>query len=96
MTTNEVGKIGTYAVGNDGTVVASPAPSDFSDLITNASDSSSDGTSISTASRTYRTGSTYNPGWFTSATAAWATLTIAITSIDVYGFNINNLFLRFT
>ena len=83
-------------MATDGTVVASAAPSDFSDLITNASDSSSDGTSISTASRTYRTGSAYNPGWFTSATAAWSTITIIITSVDVYGFGLNNLFLRFT
>lgn len=83
-------------MATDGTVVASAAPSDFSDLVTNASGSSSDGVSLSTASRTYRTGSAYNPGWFTNATAAWSTITIIITSVDVYGFNINNLFLRFT
>lgn len=83
-------------MATDGTVVASAAPSSFSDLITNASDSSSDGVSISTARRNYRTSSAYNPGWFTSATATWATLTVAITSVDFYGFGLNNLFLRFT
>ena len=84
-------------MGTDGTVVASATPTDFSDLITYASSSSADGVSISSAKRAYHTdNSAYNPDTFTSASAYWIAITIAVVPLEGPGFNLNNLFLRLT
>ena len=84
-------------MATDGTVVASSEPTDFSNLITRASSSSSDGVSISSAQRNYHTNNTaYNPGTFTSATEQWVAITIAITPEEGPGFGISSVIYRIT
>jgi hypothetical protein len=60
----------------DGDIIASAAPSSFSGLIT--AQSTSVGSSSSSAYREYNTGSSYNPGAFTSAYGSWIAITIVI------------------
>jgi hypothetical protein len=84
-------------MGTDGTVVASAAPTDFSDLITYASASSADGVSISSAQRNYHTNNTaYNPGTFTSASAYWIAVTVAVVPLEGPGFGISSVIYRIT
>jgi len=80
-----------------GTTVASAQPEYFSDLIVNASSDSSEGVSICSSRRNYHTDNTaYNPSTFTSASAQWVAITMVIVPLEGPGFNLNNLFLRFT
>jgi hypothetical protein len=71
------------------TVIASVAPTDFSGLITEQSDSN--GASSSSAYRLYSTNTSYNPGVFTSSSAFWVSFTVCISPIEVYGIGFNNI-----
>lgn len=66
---------------HDSTVVASGAPASYSNLITQAA-AGTGGASTSTASRA-ATGSSENPGTFTSNTEQWASFTISVPASNV-------------
>lgn len=62
---------------NNPEVVASAAPTDFSNLITQIATSASQ-PSVSTATREYNTGGAYDPGTFTANDAWWLGYTIIV------------------
>lgn len=61
----------------DEDIIATAAPTDFSDLLT-ANGGGAGGSTVSTATREYNTGDAYNPGAFTSANIRWVSFTIII------------------
>lgn len=67
---------------------ATAAPTDFSDLLY-AYGGSLYSTTCSSATREYNTGSSYDPGTFTSSTADWISYTIVINPLPSLGIGIN-------
>ncbi|HUX56274.1 MAG TPA: hypothetical protein VMV77_04825 [Bacteroidales bacterium] len=63
-----------------GQIVATVAPADFSDLLTQLGGGVSS-VSISTANREYNTAAAYDPGAFTTAYASWVCFTIIVNPI---------------
>ena len=76
--------------GFEGTVIPSSAPSGFSGLITEQG-SSAEQPSSASAYDENQTGSAYDPGTFTSASAYWVTFTVCIAPAGVDGIGINSI-----
>lgn len=74
--------------GHDSTVVASGAPADFGNLLTQAAASTA-GASTSTARREYNTANSYDPGAFTSSAEDWAAYTIIVNPLGCTGIGCN-------
>jgi len=62
----------------DDDVVASVAPADFNNLVTQFADHAIGSASCSIADREHNTGGAYNPGTFTSDTEQWVCFTIIV------------------
>lgn len=77
----------------DGTVYATAAPTDFTNLII-ANGASSDGVTCSSATMEYNTSSSYNPGTFTNSTEDWIAFTISINANPPAGIGISNFAIR--
>lgn len=67
--------------GNAGTVVASAAPSGYSNLVTKAGDAG--GFSTSAAEKALSASNTENPGAFTTTSTAWAAQTLIVASTAI-------------
>lgn len=73
--------------GIDNDLVATAAPTGFSDLRTSICNST-EGVGCSIASRQYNTGSSYDPPVFTSPNGPWVTCTVLINPLEASGISI--------